>query len=411
MAILVVSQTIIGCHDSTTSPPQSPTKTPPTKTATQSQTVTASNAFGLSLLANLNTSDKDSNVVISPLSVSMALGMTMNGAAGATHDSMQSVLGFSGMTDTSIDQSYLGLINELNGLDPSTAFTLANSIWYRQTFAVEPAFLNLNETYFDAAVRPLNFNDPAAAGTINAWVDSETNGKIPAIVDPPISDSTMMYLINAVYFKASWVYQFDSSQTQQDPFIMQGPTTPNELVPMMYQSKTFLYYQNQSLQMVDLPYGNGNYRMTVMLPEGDIDAFVSGLNPTSWTSWINGLDSAKMWLYLPRFTVTCNFELSSALSAMGMSTAFSRVKADFSGISDAPGLHIDKVNHKVYIKVGEMGTEAAATTSVITVFPEDVVLPPPGTVEMVVNHPFVFVIRDASTGTILFIGKVSNPLG
>jgi serpin B len=341
----------------------------------------------------------------------MALGMTMNGAAGATHDSIQSVLGFSGMTDTSIDQSYLGLINTLNGLDPSTAFNLANSIWYRQSFAVEPAFFNLNETYFDAAVRPLNFNDPSSASTINAWVDSETNGKIPAIVNPPISDSTMMFLINAVYFKASWVNQFDSSQTLPASFLVQGSRANIPAVPMMYQSKKFLYYQNQSLQMVDLPYGNGIYRMTVMLPTGDIDAFVAGLNPPSLNSWISGLDSMSLWLYLPRFTVTCNFELSSSLGAMGMSAAFSRAKADFSGISEAPGLHIDKVNHKVYLKVGEMGTEAATATSIEIILPEVVIMPPPGTVEMVVNHPFVFVIRDASTGTILYIGKISNPLG
>ena len=337
----------------------------------------------------------------------MALGMTMNGANGATYDSMQNVLGFDGLSDSAINQSYQGLITSLSALDPTVAFDIANSIWYRQGFSVESDFVSVNQKYFNAVVNPLNFNDPNAASTINAWVNQATNGKIPTIVTPPISPLAVMFLINAIYFKGTWTYQFDSTKTVLEPFAVPGTGSKN--VPMMNQERNFLYYQNAALQMVDLPYGNGDYRMTVVLPAAgtDIDAFVASMNPTQWSSWIDGLDSAKVKLSLPRFTLQCNFDLKDPLSTMGMSIAFSFLTADFTRISDIPGLYISAVKHKTYIKVGEEGTEAAAVTSVEIV--AETVLPPDGSVTMDVNHPFIFAIRDAVSGTLIFVGKVINP--
>jgi serpin B len=405
LLILLVSLTILSCRDSGTNPTQDQIRKD--LTAAQKQTITSSNRFGFTLFETMNSANKTDNVLVSPLSVSMALGMTLNGANNATYDSMRHVLGFEDLSNTDINQSYQGIISLLTGLDATVTFSIANSIWYRQGFAVRSDFVSVNKQYFNSEVNSLNFSDPGAANTINNWVNTATHGKIPTIVDPPIPTDAVMFLINAIYFKGTWTHQFDTTKTTKFPFAVPGKSSVT--VPMMRQEAKFLYYQSSSLQMVDLPYGKGDYRMTVILPAAgtDIDTFVGGLNMSDWSTWIAGLDSAKVELSLPRFKFQCDYLLNDALSLMGMGIAFTPYAADFSRISSTSQLYINKVKHKTYIGVSEEGTEAAAVTSVevyVTAVP-----PQTGAIIMNVNRPFIFVIRDGQSGTLMFIGKVIDP--
>ena len=214
-----------------------------------------------------------------------------------------------------------------------------------------------------------------------------------------------MFLINGIYFKGTWTFKFDSAKTIPLPFTVPGSVA--KTIPMMHQTTKYLYYQNSALQMVDLPYGKGDFRMTVILPVAgtDIDAFIGSLSSADWSTWVAGLDSEKVDLSFPRFKLKCDFRLNQSLSDMGMGIAFTSA-ADFSRISDAAGLQISEVKHKTYIEVNEQGTEAAAVTIVVV---GDSVYPPNGEITMNVNRPFIFVIRDAPSGTLMFIGKVIDP--
>ncbi|HLX11616.1 MAG TPA: serpin family protein [Bacteroidota bacterium] len=394
----------LACKDNGTGP----VPNPPNHTIAylQQQTITQSNRFGFNLFNTVDRASPDSNLLVSPLSVSMALGMTLNGAGGATYDSMAHVLGFDALTNQEIDESYQAVMASLTSADPSVASTIANSIWIRQGFNVDTAFVSVNKTYFKADVTPLDFSNPSAATTINNWVSTATNGKIPAIVASPIPALIKMYLIDAVYFKGAWAAQFDSSKTANASFVLRNGTRAE--VPMMFQEHRFPYYGDATLQIIDLPYGNGNYRMTIVLPASgtDIDAFIASMNPAEWAGWLGKMESDEVNLTLPRFTFRSDLMLVDALSAMGMGVAFTPY-ADFTRITSFPPLLISEVKHKTYIKVGEQGTEAAAVTSVgatATV----VYIPPQGFV-MDVNHPFLFAIREATSGTIMFIGKVIDP--
>ncbi|UCB53045.1 MAG: serpin family protein, partial [Candidatus Zixiibacteriota bacterium] len=203
-------------------------------TASEKLLVESDNKFGLKLFREIVKEDNDQNVFISPLSVSMALGMTYNGAAGTTREAMQKTLELSGLTIEEVNKSYKTLLELLSQLDPKVRFQIANSIWYRKGMSFEKDFIDLNRTYFDALVSELDFADPKAAETINAWVDENTNGKITQIVDPPIDPLMVMFLINAIYFKGDWLYPFEESDTFNGSFTLGDGSTVT--VPMMRHS-------------------------------------------------------------------------------------------------------------------------------------------------------------------------------
>ncbi|MFC1951064.1 serpin family protein [Chloroflexota bacterium] len=369
----------------------------------EQQLVESGNTFGFELLKEVVDQEGDKNIFISPLSVSMALGMTLNGADGDTYEAMQQTLELAGLTEEQINQSYESLIELLRGLDPDVAFQIANSIWYRQEFAVNQPFLDTCQDYFDAVVEGLDFDDPAAANTINAWVDENTNGKIEEIVEPPIDPLTVMFLINAIYFKGTWKYEFDEGNTQSEPFYLHNDSEVQ--CQMMQQQATLDYYENDDFQAVDLPYGNGKYSMTVLLPDADkdIDELIAELNDESWNEWTGNLSEEEVALYLPRFALEYEIKLNDVLKAMGMEVAFSGA-ADFTKINSSGGLYIEEVKHKTFVEVNEEGTEAAAVTSV-----EIRLSSVPDYTEMIVNRPFIFVIRENHSGSILFAGKIINP--
>ena len=364
------------------------------------------NSFGFKLFAQINRNEQNKNVFISPFSVSMAFGMLLNGANGPTLDSLEQALGDAGMSLNDINTAYENSSAFLTALDAHVVFQNANSIWYRNGFPVLPAFLSVNKTYFDADVDGLDFTQPSAAQTINNWVDTKTNGKIPTIIDGSIPSSVVMYLINAIYFKGAWTYTFDTSKTREASFTCaDGSMTQCNF---MNQQNTFAYYGDSSLQAIDLPYGDKSFSMTIVLPAAgtSIDQFASALTQQQWNAIINKLDSAKVDVYLPKFTLNFSRSLKDDLTALGMGIVFDGSRADLSHISQGGGLCVSDVLHKTYVDVNEEGTEAAAVTSIVIVV--TVVMQNP-VIRM--DRPFIFAIREHQSGTILFIGKVDSPAG
>lgn len=373
-------------------------------TTLEKRLVQASNQFGLNLFRKVSESEAGKNAFISPLSVSMALGMTLNGASGSTKEAMESTLRFTGMGIEQINESYRSMIQLLVKLDPKVQFQIANSIWYRLGFAVEQEFIKTNQQYFDAEVNALNFSAPDAAKTINAWVERRTQGKIKEIVPDPIPGNAVMYLINAIYFLGTWTYQFDKTQTRDAPFtLLNGSQKPCKL---MYLKGTVPYFENNRLQAVDLPYGDSLYSMIVVLPKSgtNVENFVAGLTQESWNALITGLRKQTVHIYLPKFTLEYKKNLNDVLKALGMAIAFDPGRANFTKIHKNGGIFISNVEHKTFVRVDEEGTEAAAVTSigfVDTSVPQEFV--------MRVDRSFFFAIRERHSGTILFMGKILDP--
>ncbi len=372
-------------------------------TADEAQLVTAGNAFGIELLKKIVAEEGDTNLFISPLSVSMALGMVYNGAAGGTEEAMRDVLEFGDLSNKQINESYRSLIDLLRGLDPTVAFGLANSIWYRLGWSFEEQFIDVSRTYFDAEVTGLDFSSPEAAPTINNWVNQKTEGRIEEIVDSPIDPELIMFLINAIYFKGAWTDPFDPDKTRDDVFTL--PDGSKSPCRMMAREDTFRYQATPQFQAVDLPYGNGDFRMVILLPDSgaDVDGLVAMLSPEVWDGWIGGFSVTRIILQMPKFTMEYEKTLNDVLSALGMGVAFSQEEADFSRLYSGPQrAYISKVKHKTFVQVDEEGTEAAAVTSVEIGATS---VPP----TMRVDRPFLFAIRESHSGTILFVGKIVQP--
>ncbi|MBU0528222.1 serpin family protein [bacterium] len=371
----------------------------------EEQLVSSDNIFGIKLFKALNDAEPDSNLFISPLSVSMALGMALNGAADSTYEAMKNTLELNGLSETEINQAYKDLIELLVNLDKKVVMQIANSIWYRDNFTVEPDFIDVNKTYFDAEVQALDFDDANAPNIINNWVDENTNGLIKKIIDGDIPPEIVMYLINAVYFKGTWTYEFDEKDTKDELF--NNYDNSISTIPLMLQEADFPYFETDDFQVVDLPYGDSLFTMTVILPKDgeDINEIAKTIDNDTWINWTNQLYTNEVKVYLPKFTLEWESSLVDVLVTLGMGIAFDPYQADFSRINPNPygveNLYISDVIHKAIVKVNEEGTEAAAVTSVefgLTSIPQ--------IVEIRIDHPFIFAIRERYSGTILFMGKV-----
>ena len=365
--------------------------------------VEADNLFGINLFKEvLKIEEPDVNVMISPLSVSLALAMTYNGADGDTKEAMEKTLELSGFTIDEINENYKMLIDALASVDPKVLMSIANSIWYKQTFNVEQDFIDVNQNYFYAEVSPLDFLDPESVNTINNWVANKTNDKITEILDY-IPDDAVMYLINAIYFKGIWKYEFDESDTEEKPFYLSDGTTKD--VPMMAQEGSFNYFSNDILQAVELPYGAGNYSMIILLPKSNKtpDDIIDRLNNDNWNKWLSEFyEAGEVHIQFPKFKFEYEDSLNNELINMGMEIAFSG-SADFSKINPLKRLFISRVIHKTFIEVNEEGTEAAAVTLV------ELCETSMAGEAFIVNKPFIFVIKEKYTNSIIFMGKVMEP--
>jgi serpin B len=356
--------------------PGPPKRTTAELTAEEKSLCESANKFGLRLFREVvKQEEKESNIFISPLSVSMALGMTYNGANGATRDSMHAALEFADLSFQEINESYQGLIDVLTHADPKVQFQIANSIWHR---------LGL----------------PEAADTINDWVDENTNGKIQEIVQRPVDPNVIMFLINAIYFKGAWADKFNPDSTVADSFtLLDGSLIECQ---MMRKENSFGYSRNSLFEAVNLPYGDSSFNMAVFLPalSVHVDSLAAQFTEENWLAWTDSFYEKKMVLHLPKFTIEYEATLNKVLKTMGMKIAFTP-GADFSNMVENGGVWIDKVKQKAFVKVNEECTEAAAVTVVVVVDS----LP----LSIRFDRPFIFVIWEKQTKTILFLGKVMEP--
>ncbi len=367
----------------------------------------AGEAFAFDFLREVvREEDPAVNIFVSPLSASMALGMALAGAEAGTFEAMRAALRLGGLEREQIGVSYRSLIDLLSGLDPTVRLEVGNSVWHREGFTLEDAYVSEVERDFLARVEALDFDDPGAADVINAWVSEATDGLIDAIVDPPIDPLTMAFLINAIYFEGAWTLRFDPARTVSGDFRRSDGSTVS--VPFMSMSDgEFPYAETSAYQAIELPYGGEAFAMTVVLPSEaiGIDAFVESLDAEAWAEIIAGLGEAELLVALPRFRLEYDRTLNDVLKALGMEVAFDETAANFSRMHrDALDLqlHISRVKQKAFVEVDEEGTRAAAVTSV-----EMGVTSAPPTFRA--NRPFLFAIRERLSGALLFTGVVRDP--
>jgi len=383
-----------------------PGPTPLELTPKSKMLIQADNAFGLELFREVVGSEDDTkNIMVSPLSVSLALAMTYNGADGTTREAMEETLHLSGLTVEEINNSYKNLIHAMINLDPKVTLDIANSIWYRDNFYVEPDFLDVNQTYYNAEVTPLDFTDPASLDIINEWVAENTNDKIKKIIDE-IDPLDVMFLINAIYFKGIWTYQFDPEMTTNLPFYLADGTT--EDVPFMIMEADMMYFQNEFFKAIELPYGKGDFSMIVMVPLNDncADDVIDQMSAENLDSWFSGFYLREgLDIHLPTFRFEYEKSLKEILRTLGMAIAFLPGEADFSKINPYFDLFISEVKHKTFVEVNEEGTEAAAVTSVTITLTS---VEPPDIFEA--NQPFLFLIKENTSNALVFMGKVALPV-
>ncbi|MBN1895304.1 serpin family protein [bacterium] len=368
--------------------------------------IESGNPFGFELFREIVRTGEDVNVFISPFSASMALGMTLNGAAGTTETGMQQTLGFTGWEQEDINASYQSIMEWLLSADPATVMEIANSIWYRDDFSVLAEFISANQEYFDAEIRSMDFDSPDAPDIVNVWVSDKTHGRIPDIIDR-INPTTVMMLINALYFKGTWHYEFNTANTRDDFFTFPGGGSA--ACKMMQQKATLSYMETDAFQAVELPYGNGSFAMTIFLPKpghSHLDLAAS-FTVGNWQSWKTQFSKQELTLQLPKFKVEYEIKLNDVLSALGMAVAFDPSGADFTNINPEGGLYISLVKQKTFVEVDEKGTEAAAVTVVVV----DRFSGDPPELMMRVDRPFLFMIREVTSDAMLFMGKIVSVAG
>jgi serine protease inhibitor len=378
-------------------------------TAKVDAVVDGNTAFALHLYAKLRTDNKE-NVFLSPYSISTALAMTYAGAKGKTASEMAEVLHFAGPQDE-IAPAFSALTAKLHGDVAKEGYELriANRLWGQNGYKFLPAFLKITRDDFGAELAQLDFagNAETARRTINKWVEEKTADKIKDLIGPGVlGPSTTLVLTNAIYFKGEWLCKFEVRATHDMPF--QITKEQKATVPMMRQTATFGYGEFGDVQVLEMPYRGRNVSMFVLLPK-DVDglaALEKNLSEKSLKTMTTGLERQQVEVFLPKFKTTSSFEMSKTLAAMGMPQAFSS-GADFSGMTGNRELFISAVVHKAFVDVTEEGTEAAAATGIVMARSAR----PQSHPIFRADRPFLFLIRDTRTGSVLFLGRLVNPKG
>jgi len=378
----------------------------------QSSLVEGNSAFAFELYQALK--GEEGNLFYSPYSISLALAMTYAGASGETAQQMADTLQFL-LDQDKLHPAFNWLDAELAKRGEGAAgkdeegfrLNIVNAIWGQKDYEFLSSFLDVLAENYGAGLRILDFITETEKSrlAINDWVSDQTEGRIEDLIPPgAIGELTRLVLTNAIYFNAAWEYPFDEDITADGPFyLLNGEQVT---VPIMKQTESFGYTEGEEYQAVELPYDGGELSMVILLPEaGKLEAFEETLNAQQVDAIISGLQYTEVALTMPRFEFDSEFSLKDTLAGMGMPIAFSS-GADFSGMTGNPELFISDVVHKAFVAVDEAGTEAAAATAVImdsTAVPE-----PP--VEVTIDRPFIFLIRDIETGAVLFAGRVLNPI-
>lgn len=360
------------------------------------------NMFGFNLFRELIKTNGRSNIIVSPSSIFLAMSMVNNGASGKTQTEITQALQVSQMTTEMLNLANLQMLESQNSTDQAVELAMANSVWVRSGVQVKDAFLTTLEKYYKASVNTLDFSLPSSADKINFWVQQNTREKISKIVESPLPKDYVLYLINAVYFKGQWTQEFDKSFTREENFSSPGG---GHRVPFMKRANEMAYFETTDFQSVRLSYGKTEeYSMSIFLPK-NLDAFLGQLNSENWQSWQKRYAIQNGTLLLPKFSSEYEIGLLPALRSLGIKSAFTN-QAELNGI--APYARISDIRHKTFLEVNEVGTEAAAVTSIgIKTTSIDESTPKPFFME--VNKPFVFMIVDNKAQAILFLGVISNP--
>jgi serpin B len=371
--------------------------------------------FALDLYQKLK--EQPGNLFCSPYSISTALAMTRAGARGTTESEMAHVLHFT-VPQENLPAAFAALTERMKRIqNRRITLTTANALWRQKGYHFLPAFLDQLRTGFDAESREVDFvgSPSAASGEINQWVGQKTAGKIKDIAAPgQFTSDTRLVLCNAIYFKGTWLKKFKEADTRPEPFHIS--TNQTVTASMMHQTGNFrtASSDDSAVQMLELPYSGRDLSMIILLPNSVLAGLLDAeaglpdlerrLTAATLREWLTRLDRAgeeESIVALPRFTTTQEFELSGILKSMGIPTAFGAA-ADFSGVDATDQLFISGVMHKAFVEVNEAGTEAAAATTVTATLKAE-------TVRFIADHPFLFLIRDNGTGSILFLGRIVDP--
>lgn len=365
----------------------------------------ADQAFAFYFFSKVFNEEKD-NFMVSPFSLSMALAMTWNGSANDTKLAMQNTLGFKDWTDNEINGYFKKLKDAFENTDPSTKLSIANSIWTNQNIEILHDFIALNTTYYNATVESVDFSNSSTVGRINKWAADNTNGLIESVIEET-NPSDLMYLLNALYFKGIWASEFEVKNTSKMDFKANNGGGET-IVDMMQQEANFNYTHDATMQVVELPYGNKAFSMMVLLPQKGkkiSDVTMALQNEDYWNNLKTKLVKRKVDLFLPKFKTEYSKKLNDILIDMGLEIAFTPGKANFSHMSGKETF-ISLVKQNTYIATDEVGTEAAAVTAVgivVTSFP-----PIDNKVVFKADKPFIYIIQEKSSGSILFMGAVKK---
>jgi serine protease inhibitor len=371
----------------------------------------ANTGFAFDLLKQIAKEQPGQNIFISPFSVSTVLQMVGDGAVGETKVEMQRVLKTTDLSAETLNAACKDLNQSLNS-QTNVILNLVNAIWHENWIHLTPAFVSDNQDFFQVEIAGVDsFTNTKSADIINDWADKKTHGKIKQVVRFPFPASTRVVLANAIYFKGKWAEPFDKSQTKPRDFHLYNGG--EKQVPMMRQSRTFSYQEGDDFQAVRLPYAGDRLQMFLFLPatNSNPQKLLANLNSESWYNKIlPRFSDRKGTLVFPKFKLDYNILLNDSLEALGMKRAFQEGVADFSRMVDNDSLFITIVKQKSFVDVNEEGTEAAAVTTVML---SDSAMPlrPPKPFEMIVDRPFVFVIEDSKTQSILFMGTIFDPAG
>ncbi len=371
--------------------------------------VPGNTAFALDLYAQLRAGE--GNLFYAPYSVSTALAMTYGGARGETEKQMARTLHF-GPGQERLHPAFAALAADLAAVQKKgkVKLSVANALWPQQDYRFLPAYLDLCKTHYGTTVTPLDYVRAAepARQTINTWVEAQTNRKITNLIPPGVLDAlTRLVLVNAIYFKGDWAAPFKPALTQSAPFRLASTKTVQ--ARLMTRQDEFGYGEVPGLQILELPYAGNDLSMLVLLPrtDGGLPALEKALTVETLAAWSSSLRRRDVQVLFPKFKLTAQFSLGHALAALGMPDAFAAGKADFSGMDGSRELFIGAVIHKAFVEVNEEGTEAAAATAVV-MMATSMREPEPVPVFRA-DHPFLFLIRENRSGSILFCGRLADP--
>ena len=379
--------------------------------------VNGNNAFALDLYAQLK--NNEGNLFYSPYSISTALAMTYAGARDQTAEQMAQTLHFPECkgsdspgwmrTTEQFHRAFGRVIDRLNqqGKKNDYQLSVANALWGQKGYPFLDSFIELNNQYYDARIKQVDFvkETEKTQKKINQWVEDKTNEKIKNLIPQgALNALTRLVLTNAIYFKGNWAEQFDKDMTKNADFFVSSDKTVT--APLMYQKEDFKYGQSDTLQLLELTYKGEDLSMLILLPKekDGLADMEKELTTRNLAEWQKKMHKQEVEVFLPKFKMTSQFSLAETLEKMGMPDAFDVGKADFSGMTGNKDLFVSAVLHKAFVEVNEEGTEAAAATGVMMSLSMALEQP-----VFRADHPFVFIIKDNNTGSILFVGRVVDP--